>query len=149
MTGDRPRILGIDPGEARIGLALSDPLGITAQPLGCLNCIGPRKDLNRIAALVREHEAETVVIGLPRLLSGDEGQAAAGSRLLAQGLGRRLPGVRIELWDERLTTVEAERTMISADVKRRERRAVVDTLAAVLILQGYLDAQAPGDGNRS
>ena len=149
MTGERPRILGIDPGKARIGLALSDPLGITAQPLGCLECVGPRKDLNRIAALVREHEAEAIVIGLPRLLSGEEGEAAAASRQLAEGLGRRLPGVRIELWDERLTTVEAERTMISADVKRRERRAVVDALAAVLILQGYLDAQAAGDGTWS
>ncbi len=127
----------------RIGLALSDPLGMTAQPLQVLERRGPRKDLRRLAALVREHEVSTVVVGLPRKLSGEEGRSAAEARELAEGLGRELPGVRVALWDERLTTVEATRTMTEGKVSREKRKRVVDVLAAVLILQGYLDAGCP------
>jgi putative Holliday junction resolvase len=80
------------------------------------------------------------VIGLPLLLSGDEGTAARSAREFAERLSRRLPGLSVELWDERLTTVEVERMLIAADVRRKKRKQVVDKLAAVLILQGYLDA---------
>jgi putative Holliday junction resolvase len=136
------RTLGIDPGEVRIGLALSDLLGVTAQPAATLGTVGSRKDLNTIADFAREHEVHTVVIGLPLLMSGEEGPAALASREMAQGLERRLPGVRVELWDERLTSVQAERTMVAGDVSRKKRKRKVDSLAAVLILQNWLDAQA-------
>jgi len=139
MTG---RALGIDPGEARIGLALSDLLGVTAQPVDHLVCIGSRRDLNNIADFCRENDVHTVVIGLPLTLSGEEGEAAASSRAMAEGLSRRVPKVRIELWDERMTTVQAERVLIDADVKRKRRRQKIDSLAASLILQSWLDAHA-------
>lgn len=142
LSGDSPRVLGVDPGQARIGLALSDPLRVTAQPLPKLDCVGPKKDLNRIADLVRERNVTTVVIGLPLSLDGSDGPAAVASREMAEGLSRRLHGVEILLWDERLTTVVAERTMVAANVRRKKRRDNVDSVAAALILQNWLDAQA-------
>jgi len=135
------RALGIDPGSVRIGLALSDLLGVTAQPIEHLERVGSRRDLNNISDRVRENDVRTVVIGLPLTLAGEEGQAARASREMAEGLERRLPGVRIELWDERLTTVQAERTMIDGKARRSKRRQRIDSLAAALILQNWLDAQ--------
>ena len=139
------RILAIDLGRARIGLALSDPLGLTAQPLETLERVGPRRDLQALARRVEASEVGTVVVGLPRLMSGKEGRQARDAREFAHRLGRRIPGVRVELWDERLTTVQAERTMISGKVRRAKRRQIVDGLAAVLILQGYLDCRTEAE----
>ena len=140
--------MGIDLGEARIGVALSDPLRITAQPLEVIEHRGSRKDLQKVEGLAREHDARTVVVGLPLLLSGEDGAAATAAREFAHRLGQRLHGVRIELWDERLTTVQAERTMIAGHVRRGKRKRHVDVMAAALILQSWLDAQpeagAPG-----
>jgi putative Holliday junction resolvase len=127
-------------GEVRIGLALSDPLGITAQPLESLHPTGPRKAIDAIVRVARHHEVHTVVVGLPLLLSGEEGTQAAHAREVAEQLRRRLAGVRVELWDERLTTVQAERTLIEAGMRRKKRKRNVDSLAALLILQSYLDA---------
>jgi putative Holliday junction resolvase len=140
------RILAFDLGEARIGVALSDSLGITANPLEALECIGPRKDMERLVSLVRAHDVSKVVVGLPLLLSGEEGDAAVEARRFAVRLQKRLGEVDVELWDERLTTVEAEKTLISAGVKRRKRRQVVDGLAATLILQSYLDSRSESAG---
>ncbi|MCP3982381.1 MAG: Holliday junction resolvase RuvX [bacterium] len=140
------RLLAVDLGQVRIGLALSDPLGITAQPLETLQAIGPKRDLQNVAEVAREHEATTVVVGLPLLLSGEDGEAARGARAFAEGLGRRLPGVRIALWDERLTTVQAERAMIAGNARRSRRREAIDVVAAVIILQSFLDAGAGGEG---
>lgn len=140
MSPDPGRILALDLGEVRIGVALSDSLGITAQPIGFVERVGSRKDLVRIAELAREHGVKRVVIGLPLLLSGDEGRAAALSREFKDGLERRTDGVEVVLWDERLTSVEAERSMIQGQVRRGKRRQKIDTLAAVLILQSYLDS---------
>jgi putative Holliday junction resolvase len=137
--------MGVDLGEARIGVALSDPLGITAQPLEVIVHRGSRKDLQRVEALAREHAAHTVVVGLPLLLSGEDGEAATAAREFAQKLGLRLRGVRVELWDERLTTVQAERAMIAGNVRREKRKRRVDVMAAALILQSWLDSQ-PGAG---
>lgn len=144
MNEDRFRAVGIDLGDARIGLAVSDPLACIAQPLETLEREGPRKDLARVARRVRELGATVVVVGLPLLLSGEEGEQAAKVREFAAGLGRHLADLRIELWDERLTTAEAERTMISGGVRRRRRKSRVDPIAAALILQGYLDRRARG-----
>jgi putative Holliday junction resolvase len=140
------RLLALDLGDVRIGTALSDPLGITAQPLGTMERIGPRKDLQRIDELVREHEVKTVIVGYPLLMSGEEGESAVAAREFAEALRRRSGRVQVELWDERLTTVEAERTMISFGASRRQRRKIADTVAAVLILQSYLDSRSLDGG---
>jgi putative Holliday junction resolvase len=134
------RFLALDLGDVRIGVAISDPLAFTAQPLETISRVGPRKDVLFIADLARVREVGTVIIGLPLLLSGEEGTKAVEAREFAEQLRRRLPGVRVLLWDERLTTVEAERTMISGNVRRSKRKKHVDALAAVLILQSYLDS---------
>jgi putative Holliday junction resolvase len=141
------RILALDLGEVRIGLAVSDPLGITANPLEPLECAGKRSDLDRLARLVQDREVVKVIVGLPLLLSGEEGQGAVAARRFATRLRERLGDVAVELWDERLTTVQAERTLISAQVKRRKRRKVVDGFAAVLILENYLESRSTASGS--
>ena len=147
MTDPAGRLLALDLGAVRIGLALSDLLGITAQPLDALKRIGPRKDLQAVAALVGERDVGTVVVGLPLKLSGEEGSAAAEAREFAAKLERRVGKVRVVLWDERMTTVQAERVLIRGDVRRRKRREKIDSMAAALILQSYLDARkAPPAG---
>ena len=145
MTQRAGRVLAIDLGQVRIGLALSDPLAISAQPLETLRRVGPRKDVERLAELIGERGVATAIVGLPLHLSGEEGKAAEGAREFAGRLGKRVARIEIELWDERLTTVEAERILIQANVSRKKRKEVVDSLAAVLILQSYLDA-AVGSG---
>lgn len=142
MTSETRRILALDLGDVRIGVAVSDPLGMTGQPLEALPRIGPRKDAGRIAALVGEWEVGTIVVGLPRLMSGAEGSAAAAAREFAGRLERRLPQVRVLLWDERLTTAQVEREMIAGGVRRARRREVVDGLAATLVLQSFLEASS-------
>jgi len=141
VTDAPSRAVGIDLGEARIGLAASDPGGSIALPLETLDRVGPRQDVERVARRVRELEASVVVVGLPKLMSGEEGSQALLVREFAERLARLLRDVPVELWDERLTTAEAERTMISGGVDRRRRRKFVDPIAAALILQGYLDAR--------
>jgi len=137
------RILALDLGQARIGLAVSDALGITANPLKPLKSVGPRKDVLRIAEVAREQAVVMVVVGLPLLLNGEDGPAAVAARRFAERLRARLVDVPVELWDERLTTVEAERTLIEAGVRRGKRRQVVDGLAATLILESYMESH-PG-----
>ncbi len=132
------RILGLDVGEQRIGLAVSDPLGITAQGLGVLHRQDRDSDLARLLALARERQVQEIVVGLPRHMDGRPGKAVPEILALARALGEAL-GVPVHTWDERLTTSEAERVLLQADVSRRRRRQVVDQLAAVLILQGFLD----------
>ena len=147
MIDEQGRVLGLDLGQVRIGVALSDPLGCTAQPLRVLKRVGPRKDHHAIAELAREHEVQTIVVGLPLQLSGDESEGSASARESSEKLKQRLPKVELVLWDERLTTVEAERSMVSGNVRRSRRKQIVDALAAVLILQNYLDsrdAELPG-----
>jgi len=132
------RILALDVGVKRIGLALSDPLGITAQSLGVLARQDKDRDLARLADLARRHEVQEILVGLPRHLNGRLGTLAPEIMALAQSLGELLH-VPVTTWDERLSTVEAERLLIAADVSRRRRRQVVDQLAASIILQAYLD----------
>lgn len=150
MTSGKGRSLALDLGDVRIGTALSDPLGITAQPLGTIARVGPRKDLQRIDELIREHDVRTVIVGYPLLMSGEEGERAVAAREFAEQLRRRSGRLEVELWDERLTTVQAERTMISGGASRRQRRKRADTVAAVLILQSYLDSRSlQGGGSAS
>ena len=132
------RILALDVGSKRIGLAVSDPLGITAQGLEVLIRKNPQADLERLVEVARQWGVQQIVVGLPRHMDGRLGSAAPQILELVEVLQKTL-GVEVVTWEERLTTVEAERVLIQADVSRRRRRQVVDQLAAVLILQNYLD----------
>jgi putative Holliday junction resolvase len=133
------RVLGVDLGARRIGLAVSDPLGITAQGLQTLARQGGAADLAALAALAREQQVEQVILGLPLHMDGSEGASALGARRFAGTLEQALQ-VPVQLWDERLTTVQAERTLTGGGVRRQERRGHRDRLAAVLILQSWLHA---------
>jgi putative Holliday junction resolvase len=136
--GQVRRILGLDMGAKRIGLAVSDPLGITAQGLEVWVRRGREADLDHILKVAREYHVQQIVVGLPRHLDGRPGAATPEIREFAEALGQALGG-EVIFWDERLTTAAAERLLIQADVSRKRRRQVVDQLAAVLILQSYLD----------
>ena len=131
--------LGIDPGDARIGVARSDPSGFLATPVETVR--RGKGDLARIAAIAAEEEAVEVVVGLPRSLSGREGPAAAKVREFAAALARRLAPTPVRLVDERMTTVSAEAMLRDQGRKGGKRRAVVDQAAAVLILQHALDTE--------
>jgi len=131
------RIAALDVGEVRIGVAVSDELGITAQGVGVVHRVGGRRDLEAIADVLRPYAPDRLVVGLPLSMSGAEGPQAARVRAFANNVATHL-GLPLEFWDERLTTVAAERTLLEADVSRRRRREVIDKVAATLILQGYL-----------
>lgn len=134
------RAMGLDFGSVTVGVAVSDPLGLTAQGIETIRYVQHRKDLlfARLDDLIRQFDVQTIVVGLPKDLIGTESERAAASRGFAKSLRRkfRLP---VDLWDERLTTAAAERILIVADVSRRKRKKVIDKEAAVLILQSYLD----------
>jgi len=136
------RCLGVDLGRVRVGLALSDPLGLVAQPLAVVEHRGPRRAVESVARAIDEHSVTTVVVGLPLLLSGAAGERAQDARTFVERLARQRPEVRVELWDERLTTAQAERTMVDASVRRSVRKKTIDAVAAALILQSWLDAHA-------
>ena len=131
--------LGIDPGDARIGVARSDPSGFLATPVETVR--RGKGDLARIAAIAAEEEAVEVVVGLPRSLSGREGPAAAKVREFAAALARRVAPIPVRLVDERMTTVSAEAMLRDQGRTGGKRRAVVDQAAAVLILQHALDTE--------
>ena len=131
--------VGVDPGDARVGVARSDPSGFLASPVETLR--RGRGDLARIARLVADEEAVEVVVGLPRSLSGGEGPAAAKVREYAARLADRVAPVPVRLVDERLTTVSAEAMLRDRGKKGQQRRGVVDQAAAVLILQHALDTE--------
>ncbi|MDQ3903896.1 MAG: Holliday junction resolvase RuvX [Actinomycetota bacterium] len=147
MSGSEPgirgRSLGVDVGEVRIGVALSDPDGILATPLVTLSRDrSGGKDLDELAMMVAEHEVVEVVVGLPRTLAGRDGPAARAAADYARALAVRLGSrVAVRLTDERLTTVSATRMLAERGVRGRKQRAVVDQAAAVEILQGWLDAR--------
>jgi len=132
------RILGLDPGERRIGVALSDPTGLLASPLTVIKRSGLSDDLAAVARLVQEHEVELVVVGEPRTLRGEVGPQAEAAREFAGQLAGYVR-VPVEMWDERLSTVAAEREMLALGIRAEKRRAQRDAVAAAIILQGYLD----------
>jgi putative Holliday junction resolvase len=132
------RILGLDFGAKRIGLAVSDPLGITAQGLEVWIRRDRQADLDHLLKVAGDYDVQAIVVGLPRHMDGRPGAATPEIKEFAGALGDAA-GVDIIFWDERLTTAAAQRLLIQADVSRRRRRQVVDQLAAVLILQSYLD----------
>ncbi|MCL2660282.1 MAG: Holliday junction resolvase RuvX [Acidobacteriaceae bacterium] len=142
----QPRILALDVGDRRIGIALSDALGCTAQPLLTLHRTSLRADVKSVARLVRKHEVAEIVVGNPLYMSGDQSPQAAKAQAFAEQLAEAIAPVPIRLWDERLTTTEAHRHLDAAGVPggqqgRAERKQIIDQVAAVLILQGFLDAR--------
>ncbi|AEF95065.1 Holliday junction resolvase [Desulfotomaculum nigrificans CO-1-SRB] len=136
------RVMGLDVGDKTIGVALSDPLGWTAQALEVIRR-GDNldKDLNRLAEIVQEYQVEQILVGLPKNMNGTLGPQ--GEKVLAfiERLKERID-LPVKTWDERLSTVAAERALLEADVSRSKRKKVIDKMAAAVILQGYLDSGA-------
>ena len=138
----KPRVMGLDVGQVRVGIALSDPLHVTAQPHSVLTRKNLEADLQAIEQLVRQESIQTVVVGWPRTLRGKASESTRAAEAFAEALRRYLSAdVTVELWDERLTTVQAEAALIEADVRRKKRKKTVDKIAAALILQNYLDCR--------
>ena len=134
--------MGLDYGSKTVGVAVSDPLGVTAQGVETIvrkeeNKL--RQTLARIEELVKEYEVEKIVLGFPKNMNNTIGERAEKSLELKEKLERRI-GIPVIMWDERLTTVEAERTLIETKVRREDRKKYVDKIAAVFILQGYLNS---------
>lgn len=131
------RILCLDVGEKNIGVAVSDPLGLTAQGLEVIKRKSLSKDLRKIRQLLKDYDVEEIVLGLPRNMNGTIGEKAREILRFKEKLDE-VAGIAVTLWDERLTTVAAQRALLEADVSRKGRKKVIDKLAAVFILESYL-----------
>ena len=132
------RILGLDIGSKTIGVAISDPLGWTAQGITTIRRTKKEQDLEEIKKICKEYSVDTIVIGLPKNMNGTIGES--GERVL--DFSERIKeatGLKVDMWDERLTTVAAHKAMLEADLSRHKRKKIVDKIAAIYILQGYLD----------
>ena len=132
------RVLGIDLGTVRTGVAIASTA--VAQPLVVIEESDDDRIVERVAEITHDESVTEIVFGIPIALDGTEGPAATRAREIARRLQEKV-GLRVHLWDERLTTAQAERTMVGGGVRRKKRRAVVDKIAATLLLQSYLDAQ--------
>lgn len=138
------RKLGLDVGDKTVGIAVSDPLGISAQGITTLQRVGIRKDTGKVLDYVKEYACDTIVIGLPLSMNGTDSAQTEKIREFRRMLENKMrstgiKGVQVIWQDERMTTVQAERVLIEADVSRKKRKEVIDKQAAVLILQAYLD----------
>jgi putative holliday junction resolvase len=136
------RILGLDVGSKTVGVAVSDAFGWTAQGLKILqiNEAGGEFGFDQIGSLIEEYEVSKVVVGFPKNMNNTIGPRGEASQFYADELEKRF-GIPVVLWDERLTTVAAEKILLEADVSRKKRKKVIDKMAAAMILQGYLDSQ--------
>ena len=135
------RVMGIDYGDSRIGIAISDPLGWTAQALETINWNGDVEvPIKRISELIEEYDVKTVIIGFPKNMDGTVGARGEKTIEFIEFLKERIKNIEVIKWDERLTTVAANRTMHEMGVKKSKKKLVVDQIAAVYILQGYLDS---------
>ncbi len=135
------RVLGLDIGSKRIGLAISDELGLTAQALKTLETKGFANDIKTIVNMVNELGVTEIVVGMPYNMDGSEGPQAQKALIVIEELAR-LSGVPVFKWDERMSTMAAERMLLEADLSRAKRRKVIDKVAAAIILQGYLDSKS-------
>lgn len=135
------RILGLDLGTKTLGVAVSDELGWTAQGIETIKINEEGRDyqLGRLSELIKQYEVERIVLGMPKNMNGTIGPRAEASQSFADILTKKF-NLPVILWDERLTTMAAEKMLISADVSRKKRKKVIDKMAAVMILQGYLDS---------
>lgn len=134
------RVMGLDYGDRRIGVAISDALRWTAQGLTVVETRRDGGELDRLVEIALENEVSEVVVGLPKNMNGTIGPRGEICKAFAQQIGERL-GLPVHLWDERLTTVAAERTLKEAEISLKKRKQVVDKMAATLILQNYLDSK--------
>ena len=134
------RTMAVDWGWVRYGLAVSDELGLTAQAVGTFTRTSDAQMVTAVAEQARAMEVGAIVVGLPKNMDGSQGPSAEAARTFARALEEQV-GVPVHLWDERLTSLAAERLLVDAGVRRRARRGLVDRVAATLILQGFLDRQ--------
>ena len=137
------RILGLDYGSKTVGVAVSDELLFTAQGLEIVRRQSPnklRQSLARIEEIIEEYNVERIVLGYPKNMNGSVGERAQSCEDFGRVIGERFPQLKIVLWDERLSTVAAEKVLIDADLRRSKRKKVIDMMAAVVILQNYLDS---------
>ena len=139
------RVMALDVGKARIGVAVSDPLGYTAQPLLTIWRKGRGEDLRSLMRLIRKHEVTEIVVGNPLHMSGDVSPWAAKVQEFAEEIGAR-SGVPVHLWDERLSSVAAHEILDEAGHDRRDRKRVIDQVAAVVILRDWMEAREDGRG---
>lgn len=133
------RYLGLDIGDRTIGIAVSDPLGLTAQGVETIRRKNLEKDLARLGELMEQYETRSLVSGYPKNMNGTEGDRCEAVKAFLEKVKKQYPDVEIALWDERLSTVAATRSLLEGDVSRKKRKKVIDKMAAVFILQGYLD----------
>ena len=134
------RIMGLDVGDKTIGVAVSDLMGLTAQGVKTIKRVGKKKDIEALKEIIKERQVNKIVSGLPKNMNGTLGPQGEKVIKFCELLEEET-GIKIEYWDERLSTVAAERTLIQGNVRRENRKGVIDMLAAVIILQGYLDRQ--------
>jgi putative Holliday junction resolvase len=139
------KILGLDLGSKTIGVAISDDLFLTAQVLTSIQRTTLEKDLAVIVGLVNEYQVQEIVVGLPINMDGSTGESARKAGAFIEKL-RETFSIKIIPWDERLSTVAAERILLEGDLSRKKRRKVIDRLSAAIILQGYLDSRPREDG---
>lgn len=139
------RVVGLDPGTKRVGVALSDELGITAQPLTTLKGAKSESLIDDLRVALGDVCPDSFVVGLPLRLDGSEGGAARKARELARRIEEAF-NVPVELWDERLTSVQAERMLIDSGVRRSKRKGLTDRVAAAILLQAFLDARSSSIG---
>jgi len=137
------RLMGLDYGDKTIGVAISDELGWTAQGLEVIRRQNKEQDLMRLKQIAEQYGVEEIVVGLPKNMNGTIGPRGEICIAFAQSLEQILQ-LPVHMWDERLTTVTAEKTLLSADVSRKKRKQVIDKMAAALILQNYLDSGKKG-----
>ncbi len=139
------RILGLDYGDKTIGVAVSDPFGWTAQGVEIIRRENPaeyKKSLRRLGELIEEYHAEAIVLGYPKNLDNSEGERCEETKAFCERLKNRFPKTEVVLWDERFSTVAAERALREANLSHGQRKRVIDKMAAVHILQGYLDSRS-------
>lgn len=134
------RIMGLDVGDKTIGVSVSDLMGLTAQGVKTIKRIGKKKDIEELKAIIKERQVNKIVSGLPKNMNGTLGPQGEKVIKFCELLEQET-GIKIEYWDERLSTVAAERTLIQGNVRRENRKSVIDMVAATIILQGYLDRQ--------
>jgi putative holliday junction resolvase len=137
----KPRVLGLDVGSKTIGMAISDPLGITAQGLTTLRRKNKRLDFEQLTRVVREYQVSEIVVGYPLRLSGIEGIQSGRMQFFAEDLRKKF-GLPVHLWDERLTSSQANRILRESEISIKKRGEAVDRMAAVLILQSWMEAQS-------
>lgn len=136
------RKMSLDVGTRTIGIAVSDLLGMIANGVETIKRTTEERDYARIAQLIQEHEVDTLVVGYPKNMNGTIGERAQACAVMAKRLEEMFPACKVVLWDERLSTVAAEKVLVDADMRRKKRKQVIDMMAAVVILQNYLDSKS-------